>query len=97
MKHFTISDELWTRLAFYLPNYQPSTKGGRPRLDLKKVFEGILYVKGNRIPWREIPQEYGSKTALNDYYCEWKKTDVFKTWQQEGLLSTPELIAINLA
>ena len=54
MKHYSISDELWTRLAHFLPNYQLSTKGGRPRLNLKKVFEGILYVKGNRQPgWKE--------------------------------------------
>ncbi|PIP91031.1 MAG: hypothetical protein COW79_04475 [Bdellovibrionales bacterium CG22_combo_CG10-13_8_21_14_all_38_13] len=97
MKHYSISDELWTRLAHFLPNYQLSTKGGRPRLNLKKVFEGILYVKSNRVTWREIPEEYGSKTAINDYYSEWKKTGVFKTWKQEQLLVTPELMAVDLA
>lgn len=96
MKHFAISDELWTRLAHYLPNYELSIKGGRPRLNQKKVFEGILYVKGNRTPWRDIPQEYGSKTALNDYYHEWKKAGVFKTWKQKQLLTTPELMAVDL-
>lgn len=96
MKHFSISDELWTRLALHLPPYKPSNKGGRPRLKLKQVFEGILYVRGNKIPWRGTPKEYGSKTALNDYYREWKKADVFHTWKNEGLLSTPELIALSL-
>lgn len=96
MKHFAISDELWTRLSSYLPNYEPSTKGGRPRLNLKKVFEGILFIKGNRIPWRDIPKEYGSKTAINDYYGSWKQADVFKIWHQAGLLSSPEILSVDL-
>jgi len=92
MKIYQLSDESWTRLATVLPKYQPSPKGGRPRLDLKKVFEGILFIKGNRLTWRELPQEYGSKTALNDYYRFWAKEGVFQILQELNLLSLPELL-----
>jgi len=99
MQHFPISDELWTRLAPVLPEYKPSSKGGRPRLDLKKVLEGILFVKGNRLQWRETPKEYGAKTTLNDYFRQWKKDGVFKRISQEKIFVThelPQLHAIDL-
>lgn len=91
MKKFQLSEESWTHLAAVLPKYQPSLKGGRPRLNLKKVFEGILFIKGNRLTWRELPQEYGSKTSLNDYYRFWAKEGIFQLLQELELLSIPEL------
>ena len=54
-----------------LPNYNPSPKGGRPRLKKRKIFEGILFVFKNKIPWNGVPKDYGSGTALNDYFREW--------------------------
>jgi putative transposase len=95
MKTYQLSDESWTRLAAVLPKYQPSPKGGRPRLDLKKVFEGILFIKGNRLTWRELPQEYGSKTSLNDYFRFWAKEGIFQLLQELELLSMPELISFE--
>jgi putative transposase len=85
MKTYQLSDESWTRLAPYLPEYKPSSKGGRPRLDLKKVFEGILFIKGNHLQWRETPKEYGAKTTLNDYFRQWKEHGLFKRIHQEKL------------
>lgn len=99
MKHFYLSDELWTRLVPHLPEYKQSTKGGRPRLDLRKVFEGILFIKGNRLQWRETPEEYGAKTTLNDYFRQWKKHGVFKRISQEKIFAShglPQLHAIDL-
>lgn len=71
------SDELWAELCPLLPNYNLSPKGGRPRLDKRKIFEGIMFVFQNRIPWKGVPKVYGSGTALNDYFREWSKNGVF--------------------
>jgi transposase len=85
MKTFQLSDESWTRLASILPEYKSSAKGGRPRLDLRKVFEGILFIKGNQLSWRELPQEYGAKTTINDYYRQWKEHGVFRKIHEEKI------------
>lgn len=71
------SDELWAELRPLLPNYKLSPKGGRPRLDNKQILEGILFVFKNKIPWKTVPKEFGSGTALNDYFREWAKAGVF--------------------
>lgn len=60
-----------------LPNYPTSTKGGRPRLNKRKIFESVLYVCKNRIPWKQVPEVYGSGSALNNYFREWAESGVF--------------------
>ena len=82
-----LPDELWERIAPFLPQYQKSSLGGRPRLDPRKIFEGILFIKSNKLPWEALPEEiFGSKTALNDYYREWTKAGVFHALNKDGIL-----------
>lgn len=71
------SDEQWAEVRPLLPNYKLSPKGGRPRLKKRKIFEGILFVFKNKIPWKGVPSDYGSGTALNDYFREWARAGVF--------------------
>ena len=72
-----ISDEQWATVFPLLPDYKKSSKGGRPRLDKRKILEGIIYVSKNKIPWKAVPKIYGSGTALNDYFREWAKKGIF--------------------
>lgn len=85
MRSPIVSEKLWSKIESQLPNYPVSGKGGRPRLELKKVFEGILYVKQNKIPWKNLPKEYGSKTAINDYFREWAKQGLFDSLSEFGI------------
>lgn len=73
----TFLDEKWDEISPLLLNYNPSPKGGRPRLNRRKILKGILFVSKNKIPWKAIPKEYGSGTALNDYFRQWAKAGVF--------------------
>ena len=91
-----LSNELWERITPHLPKHRLSPLGGRPRPKPKQVFEGIAFVKANKLPWRGIPKEvYGCKTALNDYYRYWAKQGVFHALKEDGILHHPELININ--
>ena len=72
-----ISDEQWAKLCPLLPNYKKSFKGGRPRLDKRKILEGIIYVSKHKIPWKSAPRVYGSGTSLNDYFREWSREGIF--------------------
>ena len=78
-----LPDELWERLQPLLPNYQPSPKGGQPRLDLHQVAKGIFYVLRTGCQWKAAPQEYGSGSSLHNYFQEWSKLGVFRElWRQ---------------
>ncbi|MDR2623601.1 MAG: transposase [Methanobrevibacter sp.] len=37
-----VDDEIWERIIDYISKQKPKT--GRPRADLRKTFNGILYV-----------------------------------------------------
>lgn len=95
MKPVSVSDGLWIAIESLLPTYQPSIKGGRPRLKMKEVFNGILFVKANKLPWRAASEQLGSKTTLNDYYRECAKSGFFHSLKETDLLSKGELAGID--
>ncbi len=86
MEYINIPDELWQKITPYLPNYQKSKQGGRPRLDLKRVLEGIIYVCKTKCTWKSVPSYYGSGTSLNDYYREWKNKKVFDALNDANII-----------
>ena len=95
MKFFELSRELWDQIAPHLPKNEITSKGGRPRLDFKKVFEGISFIKINNLPWSGMPEFYGSKTAINDYYRYWANRGVFHALRDSKILLQPELIDVD--
>ena len=77
-----IPDALWERIELFLPIYKVSRKGGRPRLPLRQVVCGILYVLRTGCQWKAMPKQFGSATAIHDYFQEWVRLGVFdKLWQ----------------
>lgn len=49
------SDELWAIIAPLLPPEPPKPKGGRPRLDDRRVLTGIIFVLKSGIGWELLP------------------------------------------
>jgi transposase len=45
-----VSDELWAVVEPLIPKHVASQKGGRPRLDDRKVLTGILFILKSGIP-----------------------------------------------
>ena len=80
-KFHQIPESLWARIAPLLPAYSVSPEGGRPRLCLRKVATGILYVLRTGCQWKAMPREFGSGSAIHDYFQQWTDSGVFeKLW-----------------
>lgn len=77
-KFHQVSDALWERIDLVLPIYKTSCKGGRPRLSLRNVVNGILYVLQTGCQWKAMPREFGSGSAIHAYFQEWVKLRVFE-------------------
>jgi len=73
-----IPDALWDRIDLLLPIYKRSRKGGRPRLPLRNVVNGILYVLRTGCQWKAMPRQFGSGSAIHAYFQEWVKLGVFE-------------------
>ena len=81
-KFHEIPDSLWERIDLVLPIYEASPRGGRPRLKMRKVVEGILYVLATGCQWKAMPREFGSSSAIHAYFQEWAESGVFEElWQ----------------
>lgn len=80
-----MSDAFWRQIQPLLPKYPPpSSRGGRPRADLRKVMDGIYYVLRNGCLWKAVPERYGSGSTVHRYFQEWTAGGVFrKLWQRQ--------------
>lgn len=77
-----IPNTLWKRLQPLLPFYKTSRQGGRPRLSLRQVMTGILYVLRTGCQWKAMPRNWGSGSAIHAYFQEWVRRGIFrKMWR----------------
>ena len=54
-----VSDELWEQIEPLLPPEPARPKGGHPRIPVRQVLAGILFVLETAVPWEDLPQEMG--------------------------------------
>jgi len=88
-------EELWERVEPLLPKYRCSQQGGRPRVDRRRVFDGILYVLRTGCQWKAAPSEFGSPSTLHRYFQEWTQKGVFFRLWKEALREYDELQGID--
>jgi transposase len=60
MSRYDLTDFEWHVIEPLLPN-KPR---GVPRVDDRRVLNGIFWVLRSGAPWRELPERYGPRTTL---------------------------------
>jgi hypothetical protein len=60
-----------------LPPPSRRPRGGRPPVENRRCFEGILWILWTGAPWSELPPQYGSPTTC------WRR---LRKWEQDGTL-----------
>jgi transposase len=82
-----LSDAQWEKVKEELPvRKRPwrkkDRKGGRPPLEDRKCFEGILWILWTGAPWSVLPKEYGSKSTVHRRLCKWTDNGTLeKLWR----------------
>jgi putative transposase len=94
-KFHQIPEALWERIDLLLPIYETSRKGGRPRLPLRNVVGGILYVLATGCQWKAMPREFGSGSAIHAYFQEWVESGVFVQFWELALAEYDGLKGID--
>lgn len=90
-----VPDALWERIDLVIPAYQRSCKGGRPRLAMRDVVGGILYVLATGCQWKAMPRQFGSGSAIHAYFQSWVEAGVFEELWSLALTEYEELIGID--
>jgi len=64
-----VTDEEW---AYVEPLLPPAKRGGRRReVDVREVFNGVMYVLSTGCQWRYIPKDFPPKSTVYRYFCDW--------------------------
>jgi transposase len=94
-KFHQLPDALWERMEPLLPKYRSSPKGGRPRLPVRNVANGIFYVLLTGAQWKAMPSEFGSGSAIHAYFQEWVRLGVFAKLWKLALEEYDQLVGID--
>ncbi|WP_217998743.1 IS5 family transposase [Novosphingobium naphthalenivorans] len=72
-RRYELTDKEWAIIEPLLPN-KPR---GVPRIDDRRVLNGILWRFRSGSPWAEIPERYGPSTTCYNRFVRWRKAGVW--------------------
>jgi transposase len=75
MRFEEVDDGLWDLIKPFMPPRKSRT--GRPRADLRRTFNGVLYVLITGCKWSDVPEKYGA------YVTAWR---LFRRLKETGAL-----------
>ena len=54
----------------------PNKTRGKPRVDDRRVLNGIFWVLRARVPWADLPERYSPPTTIYNRFNRWRKAGV---------------------
>jgi transposase len=76
-----VDDALWERIRPLLVIHKVRKKPGRPRIDDRRILNGLIWLARTGSQWSAIPAEFGAKSTVHDRFQEWVESGVFeKAW-----------------
>jgi transposase len=71
-----LTRQQWAAIRVHPPEPKVSRRGGGPRVDDRRCFEGILWSLWTSAQWSELPRRYGSPSTC------WRR---LKQWEEMGV------------
>jgi transposase len=78
-----LTDEQWAVVEPLIP--QPSKRAdgkGRPRIDDRRILNGILWIMRTGAQWKDLPDRYPSYQTCHRRFQEWVRAGVFESLLQ---------------
>ena len=63
-----VPDELWERIETILCERYPPAATGRPRSDLRRVLDGIVFRLRSGCQWNQLPERFGSDSTVHGWF-----------------------------
>ncbi len=64
-----LTDDEWPHIELMIP--PAKSGGGKRRVNMREVVNGIMYVLSTGCQWRYVPKDFPSKTTLYRYFDLW--------------------------
>jgi transposase len=93
IKSWTVSEQLRAKVEPLIPHkhrakgreYQRKPGAVRKPLPARQVLSAMVYVLRTGIQWKALPREFGSASAVHQYFQDWQKAGFFLQLWQVGL------------
>lgn len=73
-----VPDELWGRIQPLLDADDPPTFTGRPKVDRRRVLDGVLFRLRTGCQWNHLPRLYGDDRTIHRYFQRWCERGLFE-------------------
>lgn len=80
MSRYDLTDFDWRAIEPLLPN-KPR---GMPRVDDRRVLNGIFWVLRSGALWSDLPERYGPRTTCYNRFVRWRKAGVWDRLMEAG-------------
>ena len=87
-----ITQEEWDFIKEFLPLKKAT---GRPRVDDRKLLNGIMFVLKTGCRWADMPSEYGNGKTANRRFRELEGLNFFKKINQELLTNNAAKVVLK--
>jgi transposase len=77
---YELTDYEWTAVRPFLPN-KPR---GVPRVNDRRVLNGIFWVLRSGAPWRDLPETFGPYTTCYNRFVRWGREFTFPDRRRHG-------------
>ena len=64
-----LTDDEWAYVEPLIPSARPG--GGKRRVDMRAVMNGVMYILSTGCQWRYIPKDFPPRSTLHDYFTWW--------------------------
>lgn len=75
MARHRLTDEQWELIADLFPKPK---RTGRPPANPRDMVDGVLWILNTGAQWRDLPEEFGPKSTVWDYFDRWNADDTLQ-------------------
>lgn len=76
-----VPDGLWALIEAVLEKEDPPKRTGRPRVNRRRVLDGIIFHLRTGCQWNHIPSVYGDDSTIHRCFTRWCRLGLFaKIW-----------------
>jgi putative transposase len=73
-----VPDKLWEEIEQVIREIDPPKETGRPRVDARRAFDGIIYRLRTSCQWNHLPENFGSDSSVHRTFQRWVEKGVFQ-------------------
>jgi hypothetical protein len=84
---YELTDDEWTAIKPMLPN-KPR---GVPRVNDRRVLNGIFWVLRSGAPWRDLPGSFGPYTTCYNRFVRWRRPSLCPSLAPASLVELPSV------